>query len=323
MDLPRAIHVIAAGHRHPDQTLDNETLASHVPGLSRDWPEKYLGMSSRRVLGVEERSVDLVVEALDDALRTAGWRSESLQGIVYGTGFPDQVAPAAASYVARDTNPSAIAFDVNTVCSSFLYAVAASVGLLSTDPGLSRVAACSGEHATAYADYTDPRSSVFWGDSGAAVLLTTEQPSTGSFRIVDIALNGDHEYPEKVFVPRHGHFRSDGRYSYKQVVRLCSEASRTLLLRNHVDIDEVAGAAFHQANVRMLKVLGDELGLPFERQWHNLEWAGNQAAAGVATAFSNGWTTHASELTDGDYVLLASVGGGYTGAAVLLRWVSA
>ena len=77
----------------------------------------------------------------------------------------------------------------------------------------------------------------------------------------------------------------------------------------------------HQSNMRLLAALGERLGIEWDRQWHNVEWAGNQAGAGVATAFSRGWADHGAELTPGDHVLLAAVGGGYSGGAILLEWV--
>jgi 3-oxoacyl-[acyl-carrier-protein] synthase-3 len=319
MPMPRPVHLVAAGHAHPDRVLTSAELERTVPGLASGWSEKYLGMHSRRVLGVEGRVSDLLVGAVDDALAEVGWTGDSLDAIVCGTVFPDQVVPGSASYAARVHNPSAVAFDVSAACASFIYALSTVGGLLQTD-GFTRAAVCSAEHPTAYADYTDPRSCVFFGDAAGAVLCTTETPTVPSFEVVDIALNGDHEFPEKVFVPRNGTFRSDGRYSFAEVLRLGSDVIATLLERNDVDPGSIAGSVMHQASERVLEELSRHSGMPLERQWHNFEWAGNQSAAGVVTAFSAGWKQHHPHLVPGDHVVLAAVGGGYTGAAALLRW---
>lgn len=321
MSLSRPVYVVGAGHAHPERELASTDLERIVPGVSEGWSEKHLGMTSRRVLGVEECVNDLLVEAVADALREAGWSGASLDAIVCGTVFPDQVVPASASYVARAHNPAAVAFDVSAACASFLYALSTAGGLLQTD-GFRRAAICSGERPTAYADYTDPHSCLFFGDSAGAVVATTQEPADACFELVDIVLNGDHEHPEKVFVPRNGHFRSDARFSFATVLRLGSAAVRSVLERNDVPPSRVVGSVMHQASQRVLVELGDLVGVPLDRQWHNYDWAGNQSAAGVVTALSAGWKAHRAELRDGDHVVLASVGGGYTGAAALLRWKS-
>lgn len=315
------MYLVASGHAHPERELTSAELEQRVPGLSEGWSDRHLGMASRRVLGVEQQVNDLTIDAVAQALDRVGWKGESLDAVICGTVLPDQVVPASASYVARVHCPSAVAFDVSAACASFIYALATARGL-ATSAGFDRMAVCSGEHATAYGDYTDPRSCVFWGDAAGAALACTEDPGSGCFEVVDIELNGDHEHPEKVFIPRNGPFRSDARYSFAEVVRLGSAAVHAVLERNAVDPSTVVGSVFHQASHRILVELGDQVGIPVERQWHNYEWAGNQSAAGVATAFSAGWQQHRDDLHDGDHVVLAAVGGGYAGAAALLRWTS-
>lgn len=317
--VPGPIHLVGSGHAHPEGELTSRQLARTVPGLREGWSEEYLGIDSRRVLGVGENINTLLVDAASDALAMAGWSGDRLDLIVCGTALPDQLAPPAASYVARAHRHHMLAFDVQAGCASFLYGLSTAAGLVLT-AGVRNAIVCAGEHATAYADYTDPHSSVFWGDAAGAVALTVEQPSGPSFEMVDIVLNGDHEFPEKVLVPRNGHFRSDGRFSFGQVLELGSTAIESLYERNDIGPDDVAGIVVHQANRRILEAISDRVGIPFERQWHNYEWAGNQAAAGVVTAFSQGWQEHRHDLRDEDCVILVAVGAGYSGAAVLLRW---
>lgn len=305
---------------HPERVLTSSALESVVPGLSEGWSEKYLGMHSRRVLGVEEQINDLMVESVTAALTDAEWDGGSLDVIVSGSLYPDQVLPASASYVAQVHNPAAVAFDVRAACASFVYAISTATGLLQTD-GYRRAVVCVGEHPTAYADYTDQQSCVFFGDSAGSILLTSEEPTVPCFEVVDVVLNGDHEYPEKVFTHRRGHFQSDGRYSFSQVMALGSGSILSVLDRNDLEPADVVGLAFHQASRRVLEEISTCTGVPVERHWHNYEWAGNQTAAGVLTAFSAGWQAHRAELTPGDHVVIAAVGGGYAGGAVLLRWV--
>ncbi|MBS1849065.1 MAG: ketoacyl-ACP synthase III [Actinobacteria bacterium] len=319
MSLRAPVYIVGAGCAHPERELTSVDLADRVPGLPAGWSEQHLGMTSRHVLGIDESVNDLTIAALSTALEHAHLTGDDLDMVLCGNVFPEQVVPASASFVARSINPDVIAFDVKAACASFIYALATSTALLD-GRGLRRAAVCSGEHPTAYADYSDSRSCVFFGDAAGAVVVTTDEPARGAFEIVDIELNGDHEFPERVFVPRHGYFRSDGRYSFSQVCRLGSAAIRELFDRNDVDPDAIVGLAMHQASQHINDSVSEAIGVPVDRHWHNFEWAGNQSAAGVATAFASGWTRHRDVLRDGDHVLLAAVGGGYTGAAALLRW---
>jgi 3-oxoacyl-[acyl-carrier-protein] synthase-3 len=190
---------------------------------------------------------------------------------------------------------------------------------MATDPSLHRVAVMAAERPTAWADYQDRESCIFWGDSAACVLLA-RGPVSGSFDLVDVAVANDNEFPRKVNVPRDSTFRHDGRYSYQQVLRLSQECAGRVLGPAGVSATDLAAFVGHQSNVHLLGELGGRLGVPWDRQWHNVEWAGNQSAAGVASAFSGGWTEHRDGLVEGDHVLLTSVGGGYSGGAALLRW---
>lgn len=321
MAMSKPVYLVGAGHAHPERVLSSAELEATIPSLSEGWSEKHLGMAGRRTLPIEGRVGDLLVDAVGDALGDVGWDGASLDAIVCGTAFPDQVVPAAASYVAQAYNTEAVAFDVNAACAGFVYALSIAAALFQTGT-CRRAVACAGEHATAYADYTDAHSSVFWGDSGGAALLAGEPHAGGCFEIVDFVLNGDHEYPDKVFVPRGGYFRSDARYSYSQVVSLSSRAVQELYDRNGIASTDIHAAVLHQANQNILQDVGEAIGVPYDRQWHNFEWAGNQSAAGVSTAFSAGWKQHRHELRDGHHVVLAAVGGGYAGSAALLRWTA-
>lgn len=317
-----SIHVVASGHAHPTTSLTSEVLESSVPGLRTGWIDGQLGIVSRRVLAAHEHLSSLGIAAVDDALAAAGWDGHSLDALICATSFVDDILPATAAFISRDINPSAVAFDVNAACASFPVAMAVAESMMLGRPDMDRVAVCAAERPTAWADYQDRESSIFWGDSAGCVLLQRARPEQG-FRIVEVALVNDSEYPEKVRVRSHGTFHHDGRYSYEQVLALTEKSTREVLKSAGIAANEVRAFVGHQSNLRLLAALGDRLGIEWEHQWHNVEWAGNQAGAGVVTAFSAGWRSLAAPLEPGDHVLLAAVGGGYSGGAVLLEWIGA
>lgn len=319
MTPPSSVHVVGAGHAHPPTVLTSDSLEAAVPGLSEGWLEDRLGITSRHVLATHESLADLAVRSVRDALDRAGWEGGTIDALICGTSFVDEILPASASFIARAICPTAVAFDVNAACASFPYAVAVAESLMRGRPDLDRVVVCAAERPTVWADYQDRESSVFWGDAAACVLLQRERPERG-FRVVEVALVNDNAQPEKVRVRHHGHFHHDGRYSYQQVLDLSERTTRQVLKNAGLSASEVRAFVGHQSNMRLLAELGERLGIDWDRQWHNVEWAGNQAGAGIATAFSAGWLEHGPTLEPGDHVLLAAVGGGYSGGAILLEW---
>jgi 3-oxoacyl-[acyl-carrier-protein] synthase-3 len=311
------ITLVASGHAHPSHELTSDAIADAVPGLEVGWAQKRLGMSSRRVAGPHEHISSFAIAALDHALARAGWEPDSLDAVVCGTSFVDDLLPATASLIAQDVAPAALAFDVNAACASGPYALMLTQALLQTRPGLRRIAVCVAERPTAWADYSDRESSVFWGDSAGCVLV--ERSRNAGFELLGTELSNDATYAERVRVRRGGHFHHDGRYSREMVIELTNRTCRRVLEQAGATVGDVRAFVGHQSNVPLLIDVGDKLDLPFDRQWHNVEWAGNQGGAGVITAFSAGWHAHEDELVDGDLVLLAAVGGGYSGGAALLR----
>ncbi|HET8929697.1 MAG TPA: hypothetical protein VFN21_03465, partial [Acidimicrobiales bacterium] len=267
MPLPLPVRLVGSGHVHPERELTSSTLERSVPGLYDGWSEKYLGMRSRRVLGINEQINELLIESATLALHAAGWRGDSLDAIVGGSLYPDQVLPASASYVAQAHSQSAVAFDVKAACAGFIYALSVANGLLQTGR-YRRAAVCVGDHPTAYADYTDSHSSVFFGDAAGTVLLTTEEPAGACFEVMDVVLNGDHEYPEKVYTHRRGNFQSDGRYSFGRVMGLGTDAIKKVLDQNGVAASDVVGVAFHQASRRVLEEISVRTAIPVDRHWH-------------------------------------------------------
>jgi 3-oxoacyl-[acyl-carrier-protein] synthase-3 len=314
-------YIVGSGHAHPDRILTNEDLEATVPGLEPGWIARVLGSHARRVLAPHEHLPDLAERALVGSLRRQGWEGDAVDLVVCGTSFVDDLLPATASLVARRAAPAALAFDVNAACASGLYALAVADSLLAQQPHLHRAAVVVAERPTAWADYQNRESSVFWGDAAGCLLVSTD-PGRACFEVVGVELINDNEHAEKVRVRRGGTFEHDGRYSYQQVVKLTHAIGTRLLESVGAVGSDLAAYVGHQSNLNLLAAVGEQLGIPWDRQWHNVEWAGNQGGAGVITAFSQGWDEHHGTLADGDLVLVTAVGGGYSSGGALLRWLA-
>lgn len=317
-ELDPAITIVASGHAHPSQELTSDDLAAVVPGLEPGWADKRLGIVSRRIAAPHEHISTFAIAAVEGALERAGWEGDDLDAIICGSSFVDDLLPATASLIGQAVNPAAVAFDVNAACATGPYVLMLAESLLRTRPELQRIAVCVAERPSVHADYTDRESCVFWGDSSGCVLV--QRGAGRGFQIVGTVVINDSTYAEKVRVRRGGHFHHDGRYSRGQVTGLTHATCTQVLEQAGVDVADVRAFVGHQSNIPLLQEVGEKLGIPWDRQWHNVEWAGNQGGAGSMTAFSAGWLANADELADGDHVIVAAVGGGVASGATLLRW---
>lgn len=313
-----SVFVAGLGHAHPSKTLTSEELASTVPDLEQGWAEKHLGIVSRRVAGEDEHIATFAIEATRQALGMAGLAGSDLDAIIVGTSFVDDLLPATASFVAQAVAPTAIAFDLNAACASGPYGVVVADSLLRTREQMTAVALCVAERPTAWADYGRRDSSVFWGDSAAALVIKRGGP--GGLRIVANSLRNEAEFAQKVRVPRGGVFSHDGRFSRSRVIALTRATCIDVLNEAGATARDVRGFVGHQSNIPLLHDVGDALGIPWDRQWHNVEWAGNQGGAGAICALSAGFRDNYDEMRSGDLVLVAAVGGGYSAGAFLLEW---
>lgn len=313
------LRLVASGHRHPTTVLHTEDLEKVLPNVEPGWIGTRLGMHSRRVALPHERMTDHGVDALRDALGRAAWTDTDVELVVCGTSFGEDLIPARASVIAEAVNPPAIAFDVNAACSSFVYALAVADGMLRPETPWRRAAVCVVERPTASADYRDSHSSAFFGDSAAAFLVERGGEGPG-FVVESLSLMNDGNGSEAVRAPRSGHFHHDSKAAYHHVLSMGEKVVAEALDDAGVRLDQVHAFVGHQANEQVLRALGARVGLPWERQWHNFEWAGNQAAAGVATTLSDAWNDDDRALADGDLVVLGTVGSGYAAGAAVLRW---
>ena len=318
MPLIEDLFLVATGHRHGSVEISSEHLEDGF-GIEPGWSEKMLGMTSRRRLPEGDDIAPLAIAAMTDALARAGWSGRDISLLVCGSTFVDQQVPPSSSRIASATNPDATSFDVNACCAGFPYALTVAAALATWDTAHRRIAVCMAENISPYIDPNDCKSSIFFGDSTGTALLQ-KGPASGAFEVVGAELMNDSEAPDFVKVPRGGYFNHDGPTAYKYVVKLSEVVGRRALDLVGASGSDVRAFVGHQSNTRLLADVGRALDIPEDRQWQNVAWAGNQSGAGTLTALSDGWHERGDELDDGDLVLIASVGAGFTAGAVLLRW---
>jgi len=186
--------------------------------------------------------------------------------------------------------------------------------------GHKRAALCTAEKYTRVTDYDDRSTCIFFGDSAGTILLQAERPERG-FEIVDLTYFNTNEGADCVHTPTGGWFRQDGRRVKEYALDCFERSAREILERNDVKVRDLRAFSAHQANLRVLEIVADAIGLAPEQHWHNVVTCGNQGAAGVITTFCSRCEQEESTFVDGDLFLMTVFGSGFTTGSVLLRWI--
>ncbi|QTD96684.1 3-oxoacyl-ACP synthase III family protein [Streptomyces cyanogenus] len=326
------IGILGTGSYLPAETVPNRVVAEWA-GVTEEWILRKTGIRERRYAARHEATSDLAAQAAEAALRAAGVSAADLSWVVLATSTPDHPQPATACLVQdRIGAVSAAAFDINSVCSGFVFALVAAARLLAEpDGGAPGHALVIG--ADVYSriiDRTDRRTAVLFGDgAGAAVLgpVRADRGMLGSHLVSRGAQHGlihveagGSRLPasEKTVVSGQHHFRMDGRAVRDLVARELPESVRELLARSGITPDQVDHFIPHQANGVLLGEILPTLGLRRARVHLHVADHGNTSAGSIPLALD---TAHRSgALGDGDLVVLSGFGGGMSIGSVALRW---
>ncbi|BCJ68836.1 3-oxoacyl-ACP synthase III family protein [Polymorphospora rubra] len=323
--------VIGTGSYLPRRVLSSGELARRV-GVEENWIVERTGIRERRVAADEEATSDLATRAARRALRTARLDPADVDLIVLATSTPDRPMPATASTVQANLGArQAVAFDVDAVCSGFVYALVVAHSMLNSE-GWARTALVIG--ADTYSrvlDYTDRRTAVLFGDGAGAVVLGRETGGGSGIRAT--ALGTDGTLADLVQIPAGGSRRpasaqtveaGDHYFAMRggDVRRLANQVFPALvgqlLKAASLDLDQVDLIAAHQANGTMLTDWSRDLGLRPGVLHRTVERYGNTGAASVPVTLDDAVRT--GRLGAAATLLMVAFGGGMTWGGVALDW---
>ncbi|MDT7801063.1 MAG: 3-oxoacyl-[acyl-carrier-protein] synthase [Actinomycetota bacterium] len=324
--MNRAAVLTGLGSTVPDRVVTNEMLAARMD-TSDQWITSRTGIRERRVVEPGTATSDLATEAGRRALKSAG--VDTVDALVLATTTPDHTCPATGPTVADRLGLGTVpAYDVAAVCSGFLYALATAAGLIALGTA-DRVLVIGAEAFTTIIDPDDRTTAPIFGDgAGAVVLEAGDESQRGA--LLGFDLGSDGALADLIIVPAGGsrqktsadasdHFmKMQGKTVFTNAVLRMASSSRTALARTGWGPGDVDWLVGHQANVRILRAVADELGLPEERAFVNLAKYGNTAAASIPLALDD--AASAGLITAGDRVLLTAFGGGASWGAVTLEW---
>jgi 3-oxoacyl-[acyl-carrier-protein] synthase-3 len=310
----------------PRHVLTNLDLARKVD-TSDAWITQRTGIRERRIAAPGERTSDLAVAAARDALSAAGVEAQSIDLIILATSTPDNTFPSAAVAVQAGLGIThGAAFDVQAVCSGFIYGLATADGLIRTG-AFRRALVIGAETFSRLLDWSDRSTCVLFGDGGGAVVLeAAAQPGRRDDRgILTTQLRSDGRFKDKLYVDGGpsstgtvGHLRMEGREVFKHAVAMISDVVEGAFAASGYGAADIDWFVPHQANKRIIDGSAHKLGIAPEKIVTTVDRHGNTSAASIPLALSV--AVKDGRIKAGDLVLLEAMGGGFTWGAVLMRW---
>jgi len=320
----QAMHsrIAGTGSYLPAEILTNAELARRVDS-SDEWIRSRTGICQRHIAADDEATSDLALHASRKALEAAGVASSDVDLIIVATTTPDIIFPSTACILqSKLGSTGGPAFDVQAVCSGFVYALA--VADLMLKSGACRNALVVGaEVYSRILDWNDRATCVLFGDgAGAVVLLPSQEPG-----ILSAHLHADGSHRDILNVPggvSHGavtgtpYLTMDGQLVFKFAVKVLAEVSLEALARNQLPPGAIDWLIPHQANVRIIEATAKKLHLPMEKIVVTVDRHANTSAASIPLALDV--AVRDGRIQSGQHVMLAGVGGGFTWGSVLVRW---
>lgn len=318
--------VLGCGSYLPTRIVSNEELARSV-ATTDEWIVQRTGIRERHVAAPGELTSELAVHAARAALANAHVDAQSIDLIVLATSTPDQTFPATAVSVQAALGIThGAAFDLQAVCSGFVYALQVIDALL-RGGSYKRALVIGAETFSRILDWNDRTTCVLFGD-GAGALVIEAQPQTGTREdrgILTTHLRSDGRHKAKLYVDGGpsstqtvGHLRMEGREVFKHAVAMITDVIEDAFKATGYTAADIDWFIPHQANKRIIDGSAHKLGIAPEKVVITVDRHGNTSAASIPLALSDAVADR--RIKRGNLILLEAMGGGFTWGSALLRW---
>ena len=329
--MPRA-KITALGCYAPPRVLTNHDLEKMV-NTNDQWIMERVGIRERHIADANVATSDMAVAAARVALEQRGIDPTEIEVIIVSTVTPDHMFPSTACLVQNGLGAKgAWGFDLVAACSSFVYGTTTGANLVMSGR-YKKVLVIGADTMSRIIDYTDRATCVLFGDGAGAVVIEPVEASDGELGFVDflgeidgsggdaliMPAGGSRMPPSHETVDKHLHYvHQDGQKVFKYAIRKMYETCRDLLERNGLTAADVGAMIPHQANLRIIKGVGERLGIAPEKVVINIDRYGNTTAGTIPLATRDAISQ--GRLKKGDLVLFAAVGAGWTVGASLWKW---
>jgi 3-oxoacyl-[acyl-carrier-protein] synthase-3 len=318
--------VLGIGSYLPEQIVTNADLEARVD-TTDEWIVQRTGIRQRHIADKSETTSTLATRAAEAALANAGVDADSVDLIIVATSTPDYTFPAVATQVqaALDIRKGA-AFDLQAVCSGFVFAVATADKFLASGTN-KRALVIGAETFSRLMDWKDRTTCVLFGDGAGAVLLEAQEANGEAHErgVLTSHLRSDGRHREKLYVDGGpsatgtvGHLRMQGRDVFRHAVGMVTDVMHDAFAATGTGPDDLDWFVPHQANRRIIDASAEKLGIAPEKIVVTVDRHGNTSAASIPLALS---VAHADgRIKKGDLVMIEAMGGGFTWGSALIRW---
>jgi 3-oxoacyl-[acyl-carrier-protein] synthase III len=318
--------VRGVGAALPKRRMTNAEI-SQIVDTTDEWIVERTGIHARHIASDTELTSDLGAAAAKQALVRAGIDPLDIDLIICATATPDRTFPATAVKIQAMLGVSkGAAFDVQAVCSGFVYAMTLADSLLRTGQA-TRALVIGAETFSRILDWTDRGTCVLFGDGAGAVVLEAVPQNGGrdDRGVLATRIRSDGRYEDLLYVDGGpgstktvGQLRMNGREVFRHAVQKISGVMEEVLVLSGYAADEIDLFVPHQANRRILDGVAKKLGVSPDKIVMTLDQHGNTSAASIPLALNTAFEQH--RVKEGDLIMLEAMGGGFTWGAVLLRW---
>ncbi|MEC5211727.1 3-oxoacyl-[acyl-carrier-protein] synthase-3 [Polaromonas sp. CG_9.5] len=325
--MTRYSRITGTGSYLPPHRLTNAELAAELAAkgveTSDEWIVERTGIKARHFAAPDVTSSDLGLEAAKRALEAAGLQAADIDLIIVATSTPDMVFPSAACILQHKLGIAGCpAFDIQAVCSGFVYALTVADAMIKTGTA-SKALVIGAEVFSRILDFSDRTTCVLFGDGAGAVVL--EASETAGILASDLHADGKHV--GILSVPGHVSggqvlgsplLQMDGKAVFKLAVSVLESAARATLAKANLTEADIDWLIPHQANLRIMHSTAKKLKLPLEKLIVTVDQHGNTSAASIPLALDE--AVRSGKVKKDDIVMLEGVGGGFTWGAVLLKY---
>ncbi|XVJ68880.1 MAG: ketoacyl-ACP synthase III [Rhizobacter sp.] len=322
---PRYARIIGTGSYLPEQRLSNADLAAQLASqgvqTSDEWIVERTGIRFRHFAAKDQVCSDLALAASQRAITAAGCTAADIDLIIVATSTPDMVFPSTACFLQQKLGvPGAAAFDVQAVCSGFVYALTVADSMIRTGAA-NKALVVGAEVFSRILNFQDRTTCVLFGDgAGAVVLAASNEPG-----ILACELHADGRHSDVLCTPgtvAGGQvtgdplLRMEGQAVFKLAVGVLEDVARSVLTKAGRQAADIDWLIPHQANIRIMQSTAKKLHLPMDKVVVTVDQHGNTSAASIPLALDTAVRT--GQIQRGETLMLEGVGGGFTWGAVLL-----
>ena len=318
--------IMGCGHYLPARVLSNTELAAQVD-TSDEWIVERTGIRNRHIAAQGETTSQMAIKAAQNALLNANLQAGDIDLIIVATATPDYTFPSTATQVQAGLGiTEGAAFDVQAVCSGFVYALSTADKFLISGSH-KRALVIGAETFSRILDWNDRATCVLFGD-GAGALILEAQDGTGDMQdrgVLSTHLRADGRHIDKLYVDggpsttaTTGHLRMEGREVFRYAVTYLAEIIEKAFTATGLTADDVDWFVPHQANRRIIEATARKLSIDPAKVVMTVENHGNTSAASIPLALSTAVAD--GRIKKGQIVLMEAMGGGFTWGSALVRW---